>query len=95
MGQVLEDLTSYQRHRFSVRAISSLSPAILEMAMCGLGVGWITESQARPVLATGNLVSLEDVLPSVNMKLVMLRPRTSRASFLEAGWDVLRASLTL
>lgn len=95
MGQVLEDLTSYQRQGFSVRAISSLSPAILEMAMCGLGVGWITESQARPVLGAGNLVSLKDVLPSVDMKLVMLRPRTSHPSFLEAGWEALRASLVI
>ena len=91
--RVLADMPSDHGARFSVRAITSLSPAILEMALCGLGVGWVTESQAAHLLETGQLSSLADILPSAEMQMVMLRARSSRSRFLEAGWEVLETSL--
>lgn len=93
MGKVLADLPLDRGTRFSVRAISSLSPAILEMALCGLGVGWVTESQAAHYFETGQLSSLSSVLPSGEMQMVMMRARSSRSPFLEAGWEVLKTSL--
>lgn len=93
MGKVLADLPLDRGTRFSVRAISSLSPAILEMALCGLGVGWVTESQAAHYFATGQLSSLSSVLPSGEMQMVMMRARSSRSPFLEAGWEALKTSL--
>lgn len=93
LAKVLADMPSDHGARFSLRAISSLSPAILEMALCGLGVGWVTESQAAHLFETGQLSLLSDILPGAEMQMVMLRARSSRSPFLEAGWEVLKTSL--
>jgi len=92
-GKVLADMPSGHGAHFSVRAISSLSPAILEMALCGLGVGWVMESHAAHYFETGQLSSLSNILPSAEMQMVMMRVQSSRTPFLEAGWEVLKTSL--
>jgi DNA-binding transcriptional LysR family regulator len=92
-GKVLADMPFGHGTRFSERAISSLSPAILEMVLCGLGVGWVTESHAAHYFETGQLSSLSNVLPGAEMHMVMMRVRSSRSPFLEAGWEVLKTSL--
>lgn len=93
LGKVLADLPSGHGARFSIRAISSLSPAILEMALCGLGVGWVTESQAAQFLECRQLISLLSELPPADMQMVMMRVRSSRSPFLEEGWQALRTSI--
>jgi DNA-binding transcriptional LysR family regulator len=92
-GKVLADMAFDHSVHFSERVISSLSPAILEMVLCGLGVGWVTESHAAHYFETGKLSSLSDILPDTEMHMVMMRARSSRSSFLEAGWEVLQTSL--
>ena len=93
LGRVLADLPAWHDMRFSVRAISSLSPAILEMALCGLGVAWVTESQAAPFFENRQLISLLGELPPADMQMVMMRVRSSRSPFLEDGWHALRSSI--
>ena len=93
LGKVLADLPATHDTRFSVRAISSLSPAILEMALCGLGVGWVTESQAAQFFESRQLISLLSELPPADMQMVMMRVQSSRSPFLEEGWQALRASI--
>ncbi len=92
-GKMLADMHFGHGARFSKRAISSLSPAILEMVLCGLGVGWVMESHAAQYFETGKLSSLSNILPSAEMQIVMMRVRSSRSPFLEAGWEVLKSSL--
>ncbi len=94
-GKMLADMPSDHGAQFSERAISSLSPAILEMVLCGLGVGWVTESHAAQYFETGKLSSLSSVLPSAEMHMVMMRVQSSHTPFLEAGWEVLKTSLVL
>ena len=93
LAKVLADLPSDHGSRFSVRAISSLSPAILEMALRGLGVGWVTESQAAHFFETGQLSPLSNILPSAEMQMVMMRARCTQSPFLETGWEALKTSL--
>lgn len=94
MGGTLTDLLLEHNIRYSVRAISSLSPAILQMALTGIGVGWITKSQAAHFLANRQLSPLMGVLPNAKMQMVMMRLRSSRSKFLESGWEALKLALS-
>jgi DNA-binding transcriptional LysR family regulator len=93
LNRVMADLPPDHGVRFSTRAISSLTPAILEMALCGLGVGWVTESLAANSIKAGKLCSLSSVLPSAEMQLVMMRARGTRSEFLEAGWQTIKSTI--
>ncbi len=93
LGTAQEALLATHDVKFSVRAISNLSPSIMEMTLCGLGIGWVTEAHATVHIKSGQLVSLADILPCTKLQMTMMRAIRTREPFFESAWSALALAL--
>lgn len=78
--------------RLRLRSVceTSLTPAMLELALAGMGVAWVPRLLAEPHIASAALRDLSDVLGRCELSAVMLRLRTLRPRIEDEVWTVMQ-----
>lgn len=83
-----------ERFRLSVACELALTPAILQLALQGIGVAWLPVEMVRPHIVSGSLDDLSGSLGDFKMDVIMLRVRAARPDFAEQAWSCLQESIT-
>jgi len=76
-------------HRVQVVTEVGLTPAALHLAQAGLGLAWIPRSLAQPSLDRGDLMDLSAHYPSVPLRILAHRSRTTQRRSCLQAWDKL------
>ena len=76
-------------HNVDVLCETALVPAVLALAVEGVGIAWLPQSLCAPHLATGALADLGPRFGSVDMQIVSARLMTPRPQHVEAVWNAL------
>lgn len=96
MGQVVNRRINPQlptRFRCMRICESALTPAILELALSGLGVAWLPRLLAVRDLEEGRLIDLSDMLGDCAMDVVIHRLKTPRSRSEDSVWRAVCGSV--
>jgi DNA-binding transcriptional LysR family regulator len=74
------------------RTETALTIAAKHLAQTGIGVAWIPRSLAEPDLATGELVDLSDMLPTVRLETQAIRLRPNGREHDSEAWEAITRS---
>jgi len=77
--------------RVTVRCESALVPAVVQLALVGVGLAWLPRSVAAPHIARGELVKLTPVFDEAPLLIHAARLRTAQSSFADKVWTELKA----
>lgn len=75
------------------RAESALTLAMLEFALNDLGVAWLPQSLVADHLAQGRLLRVDDVLPTQDLDIMMIRLSEDQSDRSQEVWQHLIATL--
>jgi LysR family transcriptional regulator, hypochlorite-specific transcription factor HypT len=75
--------------KVAVVAETALTLAMLQLALKGIGVAWLPQSLVRDSLAQGQLVQLNDILPSQTLSIRILRLNEAQTDLAERVWQEL------
>lgn len=75
-----------QRHRLRIVCESALVPAVLELALAGVGVAWLPRSVCRACLQARTLVALDESFATARMNIVAERIAAPRSQLADAVW---------
>jgi DNA-binding transcriptional LysR family regulator len=78
------------RYRVSATCETALVPAVVELALAGVGVAWLPRSAAAKHLADSRLEDLCPLLGEYPLDLIAVRIRTPRSQFADAVWTQLQ-----
>jgi DNA-binding transcriptional LysR family regulator len=77
-------------HRISIACETALVPAVVELALAGVGVAWLPRSVVARSLAVERLEDLSPLLGSHAIEIVSARLRTPRSEFADSVWAKLK-----
>lgn len=69
---------------------TALTPAVLELALAGMGIAWVPKLMAAPHLEAGSLRDLSEVFGRCYLDAVMLRLRTHRPRIEDQAWKAIQ-----
>lgn len=74
------------RHRLDTVCETALVPAVLQLAIAGVGIAWVPRRIASPAISSGALVELGPDFGGLPLKVVIARLRTPRSRLAENLW---------
>ncbi len=92
LGQVIDrEVFLPMRPDMAINKIAetSLTLAILPLALAGIGVAWIPNSLAVPDLANGKLSELNDLFPCCELRVMAIRLQDSESKIEPAVWETI------